>query len=190
MEASKTIQIRPRRAPRARAGFSLLDITISLVILAIGFGSVIYAMLGAMSVGQFARERSAALAAAESVLESMQGELFAEVFARFNDTTADDPPGLAPGADFAVEGLNAAPGDADGLPGRIEFPGNGPQLLEGVLDADLGMPRDLNGDGLAIGALATNYNVLPVRVRVRWSGVRGVSELTLVTTLNNERKGP
>ena len=174
-----------------RAGFSLLDITIAMTVMTVGFGAVIYAMVGAMSLSRFAQERSAALAAAESALEALQGETFSEVFARFNATPGDDPPlGASPGPNFPAPGLSPVPGDPDGMPGQIEFPGNGVLLSEGVVDADLGMPRDLDGDGLQNGTFATGYIVLPVRVRVSWNGTRGNSQLVLVTTLNNERKGP
>lgn len=178
---------------RARGGFSLLDTVVSLALLTIGMGAMLQAVVGATSLEHQAQERSAALTAAQSVLESMQGEVFAEVFARFNATTADDPPvGISPGNGFLVRGLNAVSGDPDGMPGAIEFPGNGTQLFESVVDTDLGMPRDLNGDLQPPDGLdhATDYNVLPVRVRVRWNGARGTSELVLVTTLNNERKVP
>jgi type II secretory pathway pseudopilin PulG len=176
-----------------RGGFSLLDVTLSLALVAIGMGAMLYSMIEAKSLARYAQERSAAFAAAQSALESMQSETFSEVFARFNSIPGDDPAGgVSPGDDFVVRGLTALPTDQDGMPGGIEFPGNGAQLLENVADPDLGMPRDLNGDLQPPDGLdhAGDYIVLPVRIRVRWNGVRGSSNLTLITTLNNERKTP
>lgn len=179
-----------RKRGGGRGAFSLLDLTVAMALMAVGFGAVVYSMIEAMALQRFAHERSAALDAAENVLEAMQAEVFREVFARFNATTADDPPGVSPGDGFAVPGLNPLPGDADGLAGQIEFPGGGVQLLENIADPDLGMPRDLNGDGLPPDGLdhALDYLVLPVRVRVSWNGARGDSELIVTTTLNNESK--
>ncbi len=75
---------------------------------------------------------------------------------------------------FDVTGLGAVADDADGLVGEILFPSVGGELREDVVDASLGMPRDLNGDG-AIDALnhADDYIILPITIRIRWMGVSG-----------------
>jgi len=139
-----------------------------------------------------AAERTLALQAAESSIEALQAAVFSEAFARFNATIADDPPGgESPGAAFDVPGLSPWPGDPDGLPGEILFPGDNVELRENVADVELGMPRDLTlDDPPVIDGLdhSGDYRVLPVRVRVRWRGVLGEREVTLGTILNNERK--
>ena len=95
----------------------------------------------------------------------------------------------APGANFAVPELNGLPGDADGLCGRVIFPtqlvGAVEQLREDVIDAELGMPKDLNGDAGVIDALdhAANYRLLPVRVRVEWQGAIGPRRVDIQTIL-------
>jgi prepilin-type N-terminal cleavage/methylation domain-containing protein len=179
-------------ARKARRGVTLLEIAIAVTILAIGLGTAVYALLGAMALQRSVAERSLALQAAESVMESIQGEVFAEAFARFNGTADDDPAGgLSPGDAFDVPGLQARPGDPDGLPGEIRFPGDNVLLLENVVDAELGMPRDLTLDEPpVIDNLdhAADYRVLPVQVIVRWRGATGNREVVLGTTLNNERK--
>jgi hypothetical protein len=92
------------------------------------------------------------------------------------------------GAGFEVAGLDPRDGDADGLCGRIEFPtldvGAGPELREDVGDPGLGMPRDLDGDGVwpEAGPIA-DYVVLPVRVVVEWRGVSGDRQVRLETML-------
>jgi hypothetical protein len=66
------------------------------------------------------------------------------------------------------------------------FPTGGPpeQLREDVVDAGLGMPRDLDGDGVIDGAdHEANYTLLPIRVRVQWRGVSGVRTFDLETVL-------
>ena len=85
---------------------------------------------------------------------------------------------------FAVPGLDAAHDDPDGFVGEVRFPGNGFVLAEDAVDADLGMPRDLNGDR-DVDALnhSLDYRVLPVRVHLEWTGSGGRQTLDLVTTI-------
>jgi hypothetical protein len=171
-----------------------VEISVAVAVMAIGLGTAVYALLGAMSLRRSAAERTLALQAAESVLESIQATPFDEAFARFNAAGADDPAdGVSPGDAFDVLGLEPWVGDPDGLPGEVLFPGDNVGLFENVVDPELGMPRDLtlddppqiDGDDHAGDP---RVRVLPLRVRVRWRGVLGDSELVLGTTLNNERK--
>ncbi len=121
--------------------------------------------------------------------------------------------GTAPGRRFAVAGLEPVPGAPGGMQGEIVFPaleveagagglgglveglvgglglgGAGGQLewclLEVFEDAELGMPRDLNGDSI-IDDLdhSKDYIILPVRVRVEWQGNHGVRSLELFSML-------
>lgn len=44
------------------------------------------------------------------------------------------------------------------------------ELREDTVDPNLGMPRDLNGDGVIDGLNhASDYVILPVRIEVKWS---------------------
>ena len=77
-------------------------------------------------------------------------------------------------------------GDGDGLAGEIEFPtttiGGGPvqQLREDIVNEALGMPRDLNGDGIdALDHAPSDYLALPTTILVRWVGANGNCELRL-----------
>jgi type II secretory pathway pseudopilin PulG len=173
---------------------TMLEIAIAVTVLAVGLGSAVYSLLTASALERSTREQALALQAAESCLESLQATNFPETFLRFNATDADDPGlGASPGNDFAVEGLSPWPGDPDGMAGEILFPGDGVGLFENVAMPALGMPRDLTlDDPPVVDDLdhALDYRVLPVLVRVRWSGARGNRELVLGTTLNNERKTP
>jgi hypothetical protein len=153
-------------------------------------GAAISSLVSAMTLGRTNRETSLAMDAAQNAVERLQGEsVFSEVFVRFNATTADDPPvGPSPGWNFAVPGLNIQPGDPDGFAGQILFPGDGVMLLEGPADPELGLPRDLNGDGLpAPDGIdhAADYNVLPVRIRVDWTGASGNRRIEILTVLAN-----
>jgi len=181
-----------QRAARAHSGLTLLEISVAVAVLAIGLGSSVYALLGGMALQRSAAERTLALQAAETAIETLQAVEFEEVFARFNGWPGDDPAGGAsPGDSFAVPGLTAQQGDADGQAGEILFPGDNVSLREDVNDPELGMPRDLTLDDPPLIEnvnVADDYRVLPVRVRVRWRGALGEREVVIGTILNNERK--
>lgn len=58
------------------------------------------------------------------------------------------------------------------------------QLREDVEDPELGMPRDLNGDGILTPRdRSEDYQLLPVRVTVEWQSETGPREVTLHTML-------
>lgn len=178
-------------ARRKRRGMTLLEVTIAIVVLVAGAGAAAYALVSVAVDARAAKERQIALAAAENVVEALQGTEFAEVFARYNATAADDPAGLSPGRSFAVDELTARPGDADGQAGEVAFPGNGVELREDVDDPELGMPRDLGGAaGVDAADHALDYRVLPAVVRVRWRGVRGNAEVAVALTLSNDKNEP
>ena len=174
-----------RKLP-SRWGFSLIELSLSLTVLTIGAGAVIGGLMTTRALGQANHERAVAMDGAVSALEEIKAAAFAEVFATFNDDTADDPGGVgtAPGASFEVKGLDLSAADPDGMAGRLEFPGQNSQLREDDTDSTLGMPRDLNGDGgIDASDHATDYNVLPVRVVVEWKGRSGDQQIAIVTTL-------
>jgi prepilin-type N-terminal cleavage/methylation domain-containing protein len=175
---------RRRVARSRRRGLSLVEILFASSIFAVAAGATTYTLIKTTFLSRSTRETSRALEAAEGILETLKSEEFDKVFARFNATNADDS-GTSPGSDFAVPELDARAADADGLAGRILFPGDGVTLQETVVDRGLGMPRDLNGDGDALDA-GTTYTVLPVRVRVEWRGSTGDRFIELCTTLTND----
>ncbi len=164
----------------------------SITLLVIGITAISRLTLGLTRAANLAHESELATQAARGMLERIQAEAFLQSFRSFNALGTDDPsgPNTAPGANFAVRGLRALASDADGLPGEIVFPtraGAPGVLREDVSDPKLGMPHDLNGDGL-IDALnhATNYKLLPVLVRVRWQAADGTSaSVELKTILAN-----
>lgn len=157
-------------------------------ILAIAASGIASSMIASLALGRVNRETQIAQAAAQRVIEEARGLPFAEVFASYNATNADDG-GLtvaARGASFDVRGLDVVAGDPDGRCGQVIFPTSGTpeQLREDVVDAALGMPRDLNNDG-GQDALdhKADYTLLPIRTRVQWRGVSGVRTFDLETVL-------
>lgn len=176
-------------ARRARAAFSLLEVVIAIVVLLVAALGVSKAILASGRAEQMTRESDLATQAARRVLESIQAEAFAEAFRRYNSDPNDDPggAGTAPGAAFNVAGLTAAEGDADGICGEVVFPsiaGAPGALREDAVDGGLGMPHDLNGDGVIDAAdHAGDYKLLPVRVRVRWRSAIGTGTAELRTQI-------
>jgi type II secretory pathway pseudopilin PulG len=167
-----------------------------LIEIIIGLGVVVMALLGIMSamvsasrMDETTAEQVRALNACKSVIETMKQTTFTEIWSRFNSNGADDPggAGTAPGPNFAVAGLRAQNGDADGMPGQIVFPESATgNLSETAIDARMGMAvaKDLNGDGDALDTnVNTTYRILPVRIVVDWAGARGPYHMEITTFL-------
>ena len=179
----------PQRTRRARAGFTLVELVIASVVLVIGCLGLSAAITSSSQLAQLNGQRMQAHQAARAKLEELESASFTQVFALYDREPADDPlgAGTAPGAAFAVAGLNAAVDDADGLVGEVIFPTVGDlglQLCETSTDTRLGMPRDLDASGaINPGALSGAPVILPVRVRVRWHGPCGNATLDLETVL-------
>jgi len=171
------------------AGMTLLELMVAfsyIFLCAVGFLKVI---AFATTTTGAQREMSLASEAARQMVEVLQAEDFADVFARYNDDPSDDPggTGTAPGSSIAVPELAAAPGNV--AVGRITFPSRvnqvgGVELREDVTDTVLGMPRDLNGDGTVDSEdHADDYALLPVRIEFEWVGQGGQASLEIKTLL-------
>jgi prepilin-type N-terminal cleavage/methylation domain-containing protein len=177
-------------------GLTLMELVMAMTVLAIAIAG--YAKTVAMSsiASTTSREATLAAEAGRQMIERMCATVtdpamgFDEIYVRYNSTAADDPAGVSPGSNFAVAGLDARANDLDGMPGEILFPtmtvGGVLQLREDLVDAKLGMPSDLNGDGV-VDALnhAADYQNLPVLVRVRWRGVGGPGQVEFQTVLGD-----
>lgn len=168
---------RIRRTARERRGVSLLEVLVALVMFTVGVATYAGAVASSSNSSAERRASSLAAAAARDVVERLRSMPANRRFASYNANPADDPDGAgtAPGANFAVDGLSPVDGDPDGMVGEVQFPVIDGALREDVIDARLGMPRDLNGDTF-VDALphSTDYVILPVRVRVSHK-VRGAT---------------
>lgn len=96
-------------------------ITLTIVVVAAGILS--RTLVGTGSMRAVSRETALAMEGARTVIETMRGKPFGDLWQLYNEDPFDDPggPGTAPGARFVVEGLETVPGDG-GFVGRIEFP--------------------------------------------------------------------
>jgi hypothetical protein len=170
---------------RASAGFSIVEILIAATVFMLVSGAVVTTLVASNALNATNRETVLAAQAAESLVEELKSTPFNEVFARYNSTVDDDPAvGASPGYGFAVAGLSPRTDDPDGIVGQIDFPGDGVELREDIADADLGLPRDMDRDGVVDDQdKAASYRILPVRVTLAWNGPNGNRTFQLVTVL-------
>jgi hypothetical protein len=153
-------------------------VVIASSLMVVGVAALSGSILSGTKLTSSKQETALAHNAVRGLLEQMQGEDISDVYARYNADPADDPggPGSAPGPNFQVRGLNAQVADADGFVGLVQFPeldlgGGNVALREDLADAALGMPRDLNGDGVQDAEdHSDDYIILPVRITLQWRG--------------------
>ena len=160
--------------------------TAILVVVLVGFS---FGLASSTALGRADREQVLVQHAARAVIEDMRSVDFEDVLARYNADPFDDPDeGASPGSAFDVPGLNPLPGDADGRVGAIVFPiSEDGELREDLEIERLGMPRDLTGDGIDGIDHSGDYRLLPVLVRVEWSGAAGPARLEMNTILKRMR---
>lgn len=180
---------RSERRPQAfsQAGFTLVELLIVIGILVIAFLAMSQTLITSMKLTGTNRESACATDGLRNMMETLQGvQDFHSIFRLYNRDPSDDGGAVAPGSNFAVAGLQAVPGDPDGFVGEIVFPTIGTQLREDLVDPALGMPRDLNGDGV-IDSLdhALDYRILPVLLRIRWKGGSIERSMEIRTLLAN-----
>ena len=186
LPAKNVIKRQDEEAKRS-GGFTLIELVAAGAILAIGACGLSSVLVNAMTTTAVNRESSQARAAAQQLLEQIQNIPVGDVFATFNDDTRDDPlgPSTAPGSSFEIE-LKPAAAQVSSMTGEVLFPTltSMGALREDVRDEQLGMPRDLNGDG-EIDSLShsRDYVVLPVRIRVVWRGATGQRSLEMCSLL-------
>lgn len=165
----------PKR--RRAAGLTLVELIIAVAVMSVALLALVTVILVSTQLQRVTREKTLAYNAARGKIEEMRNTTtFAEIFVRYNSSTADNPgAGSSPGNTFDVTGLlrvqTATP------VGRIDFPESGGALREDIHSIDsalatgLGMPsgKDLNRDG-AIDSSSHNadFKILPIRIVIRW----------------------
>ena len=165
----------------------MVELTVAITVMVIALCATASTVVTTNALNRQSHDTAVARKAAESVMEALRSTPIETVFALYNGAASDDPggAGTGPGSSFAVEGLTPIAGAPGGVAGQIFFPSVGPDLRENVVDATLGMPRDLTGDILQDGFdHSDDYRVLPVRVRVSWTGRSGPRFVELSTLLS------
>jgi prepilin-type N-terminal cleavage/methylation domain-containing protein len=167
--------------------FTLLELMITVTLVSLVLVALSNSILTSMKVTGVNKESALASDGIADLVERLQGVgHFKDVFALYNANPNDDPgiPGSAPGNHFSVHGLQVPDDEPGGSVGEIIFPTIGNQLREDVVLPDLGMPRDLNGDGIIDSAdHAADYKLLPVLIRLHWKGVGAKRSMVIRTIL-------
>lgn len=163
-------------------GFSLVEVVLMMGILVVALLATISALVSSMTLVRVGEENTLAVNAARRLIEELQvWNDFEELFAAHNADPSDDPWVGCPGSFFTVDGLGPIAGNPS--VGEIIFPSPAGQptvLREDIVNDDLGMPRDLSGDGVVDGAdHSGDYVLLPVTIRVQWQGPGGACSLSL-----------
>jgi len=168
---------------------SLLEILIALAVSVIALGGFVRSLASSQEASEHDRQLGLASEAGRQAMERLKGAAFDAVYSMYNADASDDGGGAVPGPAFDVDGLDPLPDDADGAVGRVAFPemlvGGDWMLREDTVDPRIGMPRDLNADGV-IDAVdhSDDYRLLPVLVRVEWMSGSGPCRVEFKTVLN------
>lgn len=197
------------RVGGGRAGLSILEVLVTLSILVVAGSLFCQMLVSGRRIRLVNHEKTLAADAARVVLERMRNMPFLEVYRAYNEDPKDDPGGngTGHGSTFDVEGLD--PLDGASAVGKILFPsklvqvsgGSGKlglsggggslggtyyHLHEDLVDARLGMPRDLNGDNKVDDQdHSSAYLLLPVCVRLEWKSGTGERHFEIVTQLGD-----
>lgn len=164
----------------------MLELLIVISVLLFALLSMSRSLVASMKLNESNKVTAIATDGIREMIETLQGvEEFGDLFAMYNADPDDDPPDVVcPGSGFDVPGLVAAVDDPDGFVGEIVFPAVGTQLLENIVDEDMGMPRDLDGNGeIDDDPKNGTYRLLPVVLRMRWEDSTGEGTLEVSTLI-------
>jgi Tfp pilus assembly protein PilV len=174
-----------RKPEHGEDGFTLVELLVSFSALMVVLLGLSRMLLSSQMASNTSHEATLAKEAARAEIEVLAGMTLADVYKTYNANGNDDPgvPNSAPGANFAVHGLEAPVDDADGQPGRILFPEQGGVLSEFANAPQYGWPIDMDGVAGSTADVSTTYRLLPVVVRVEWRGSGGNGKVEFKTLL-------
>jgi type II secretory pathway pseudopilin PulG len=166
---------------RARRGFTMVELAIAMSMLMIGLVSAASATMRMQHLRKQNRERVVAQNALRSMGERIHAQAYRDSLDH-PDTWAQNvldafgPGGTLKGV-FDVEFLSP-PSEDQEFPGTIQVIVD-ETTTDTALGMDLGMPRDLNGDGDAADLdVSADACILPVVLRIEWKGQQGLQEIS------------
>lgn len=167
-----------KRQKRARSGFTLLEVVAAMSVMLTAMLALTSTSLVTHTIKEVDRERRLAINGLMGAMSRLQARAGALVDAETGWSTnvlAAYEPGGTPGPRFEIQGLE--PWDAETAVGSITIVTD--ETVSGLdLDVDMGMPRDLDGDGFGLTTDVTDTAILlPVVLRVRWQGKSGNQEI-------------
>ena len=161
-------------ATRSRAGFTLIEVSLAVTILIVAVMATSASTASMSGLRRQNRERSVAHNMIRTISEnvhSISDVALANPATWAATVTAAASPGGEIGDQFDVRALTPIAGQ--NRVGTLQVITD-ETLTDADLDMQLGMPRDLNGDGDAADTdVSANARLLPVIVTVRWRGVSG-----------------
>jgi hypothetical protein len=171
-------------APRRRRlrGITLLEVVIALSAMTIGLMTALKCIGSSLHLERVNRESTLGIAEAKRLLGEVRGETEARLLATYDDDKSNDPDGAgtAPGRVVPLPGLGWSGANASGSCTVLLPYDNAGNLREDLDLPELGLPRDLDGDGLVDSAdHSTDAIFLPVAVRVEWTGAQGQRQIVL-----------
>jgi prepilin-type N-terminal cleavage/methylation domain-containing protein len=158
----------------ARGGFTMIEVSLALTVLVVALVATTASNLRMQALRRSNHDRVAAQNAVQSIAERVQA---------IGRAGTSDASGFAPhvvaalsaggdlGATFDVPGLTPVAGGAHVGTIRIV---TDETASDAAVGAQLGLPRDLDGDGDALdGDVSASAHLLPVVVSVRWHAQSG-----------------
>ena len=173
---------RPDRPGSSLAGFAFVDMMMGMAMMAVVLVVVASTLTASNQERRFAEEK-------EIAQEALANEV-ARIKSLGFDGMLQEIAGLGPGQtlSFPVPGLRR---DGAALPGEVLYVTN-ETLTDAQLGVPIGMPRDLDGDGVAatLDTMASGTATLvPVVVSVTWTGVAGTRSIRSVFVMLRAREG-
>lgn len=172
-----------RGPPTGETGLGLVETMVATAILATAILAILSVAAHSIKLDEVNRETALATDAARIRYEQLRALPLMHVLATYNEDPADDPEG-----EYTAIGPKAVVSrDEAGMDFRsvVELPlTKDGELREDAERPEMGLPRDLNGDGLIDGEdHRDDYVILPVAVRVTWTGTSGPREVLLAGVL-------
>ena len=183
IRSMKTFQSRRRclaghQQRSSRSGFSLIEVVIASGILLMGLMALTSTSVVVHNLDQnddTRRLASSALRGAVDRIHSVSANAIDDEDGWATTVSQAFAAGNMPGPVFTVEGLD--PWDGMASVGTVQLVTD-ETLTDELLGSTLGMPRDLNNDGLTDNTdVSADARLLPVVVSVRWQTASGQRQL-------------
>lgn len=170
--------------PGRRNGFTLLEVLITVAVLMVGLLAMSSTSVVVNSLRRSASDRARAHAAVQAITQDLLSVARA----------ASEEPSLWAGEILDFYGPEGSPGNELPITGLDPWEGTDhiatitiitdETTTDAELGANIGMPRDLDGDGLASNSNVTNNaSLLPAIVDIRWRHAGGELEIKQVVYL-------